>query len=174
MVPPVVLVFVDADIRQGQGDECSRRAADWLMFSYAVLYLGVFLYVASKLKNVWDGFKIKEELFFTAVIALFTVLLWLFFNNATEEFNDNTFAISTFCLLVGVAAVWSVSTIWPLYRAMKKSLELPAEILNPELLKEEFEPKPGETDADVLLRVLKNDKGRASFMQFLVSQLLCS
>jgi len=85
------------------------------------LYICVFLGFAYGLRDVVDGFHIKEELKYTAVIGILAVIPWYVFNindSAPKKINDNIFPFSTLALITAVAFAFFASTVWPLYRSI--------------------------------------------------------
>jgi len=101
------------------GDTCDRGKADTILASYAVMYLAAFIYFAFKLRQVVDAFKIKEELKWTAAVAIVVFIPWAVFNNlsSARTVNNDVFPFSTMFLLIGVSVAIGLSTIWPLYRS---------------------------------------------------------
>merc|ERR1719273_954297 len=107
------------------GDKCSvgDLSADEVLVTIFVVYLVIFFLLALSLRhsigNVgFDNFYIREELKITAYTAMLPVLPWWLFNKYWTETNLEIFPFSTFFLLVSLAFVFSVSTIWPLYRSI--------------------------------------------------------
>jgi len=84
-------------------------------------YIVVFVGFAVGLRNIVDGFHIKEELKWTAVIGLAAVVPWYIFNindSEPKRINDNIFPFSTLALITAVAFAFFASTVWPLYRSI--------------------------------------------------------
>jgi len=85
------------------------------------LYIIVFLGFAYGLRDVVDGFHIKEELKYTACTGIAAVVPWYIFNisdSVLKRINDNIFPFSTLALITAVAFAFFASTVWPLYRSI--------------------------------------------------------
>eukprot|EP01006_Ploeotia_vitrea_P039096 TRINITY_DN66311_c4_g4_i2.p1 TRINITY_DN66311_c4_g4~~TRINITY_DN66311_c4_g4_i2.p1 ORF type:complete len:556 (-),score=324.22 TRINITY_DN66311_c4_g4_i2:198-1865(-) len=118
MLPCVVLSITDSEIADLSGDECSRKWGDVVLSVYVALYVVLFLGFALNLRQVVDGFRIKEELRVTGVISILAVIPWFLFNNVWESANNSTFPFSTLALIVAIITAFVASTVWPLYRSI--------------------------------------------------------
>jgi len=117
--PAGIVTAQNRSLSYTNGDNCDRGKADTILGAYAVIYLAAFIYFAFKLRQVVDAFKIKEELKYTAAIAIIVFIPWAVFNNlsAARTVNNETFPFRTMFLLIGVNVAICLSTIWPLYRS---------------------------------------------------------
>jgi len=111
--------------------------------------------MAFKLRQVVDGFKIKEELRLTGIVAICVCIPWIGFNNWAKRINNEVFPFSTFFLLVGVSVAFGLSTLWPLYRSY----------FAPPMIEDRFS-----RDLDTLQGLLSDKEGLASFKQFLTKE----
>jgi len=113
--------------------------------------------MANKLRQVVDGFKIKEELRNTGIVAIVVFIPWIVFNNAksAKYVNDEVFPFSTFFLLVGVSVTLGLSTIWPLYLSY----------FAPPMIEDAYS-----SDLSTLHGLLQDKVGLASFKQFLTKE----
>eukprot|EP00475_Leptophrys_vorax_P001266 TRINITY_DN1067_c0_g1_i1.p1 TRINITY_DN1067_c0_g1~~TRINITY_DN1067_c0_g1_i1.p1 ORF type:complete len:487 (-),score=116.20 TRINITY_DN1067_c0_g1_i1:33-1493(-) len=176
LAPALGTIFGDSDVRNGSGDNCVRNAgfATSLMYAYAIAYLLVFLFITFKIRNIFDGFKIKQELAWTGVTLFLTVTLWVVFNypSGTESINNN-FSVSALILLVGIAVVLGLAIAWPLYMALytpPRVSEEEAAKMQEELWSKGLEVEEGEESRDVLRRILKSQTGVQFFMSYCMAE----
>lgn len=158
MVPALCSIIFDANAREDTGDNCVRHAglAATLMYLYSSLYLVVFVFITYKIREIYDGFVIKQELLSTGLTMLVTMTLWLLFNypQFTESINQY-FPVSTFILLLGILAIMCINSGWPLYLAWK--------------YKETMRALNQSRDVDKPLKledILTSPDGRKSFEEF--------
>jgi len=100
------------------GDNCQRSWSDTVLFVIILIYICVFLGFAYGLRDVVDGFHIKEELKYTACVGIVAVVPWYVFNNFLKHVNDNIFPFSTLALVIAITFAFVASTLWPLYRSI--------------------------------------------------------
>lgn len=132
----VITLSRQNDIVDGTGDDCDKGWADAVIAVYVCIYVVIFSSLAWRLRQVVDGFFIKEELRISGIVALLAVGPWLLFNTLFESANEDIFPFSTAVVVVAVAAAFTTSTIWPLYRsiyhpaAAAQNLDVPERIDN--------------------------------------------
>jgi len=120
VIPCAVLTGVSHDIRTQSGDDCNKDTGDIILAVYAAIYVLCFLAFAVNLRQVVDGFMIKEELRYTGLVGVLAVVPWVIFNNVLKEINRDTFPFSTLVLLIAISFALGLSTFWPLYRSIYK------------------------------------------------------
>lgn len=106
MVAPAILTAVLPDMRSHFGPACPRMVADFVLLGYGVLYLVFFSAFAYELRAVFDNFHIKEELRAIGCCALVSVVVWVVFNTALRDVNDDVFPISTLTLLLCILCIF--------------------------------------------------------------------
>eukprot|EP00457_Paulinella_chromatophora_P005860 gb/GEZN01005878.1/.p1 GENE.gb/GEZN01005878.1/~~gb/GEZN01005878.1/.p1 ORF type:complete len:482 (-),score=58.94 gb/GEZN01005878.1/:222-1667(-) len=119
ILPCGILTATNEKIPQLKGDSCDRFWGDIVIMIYMMGYTTLFLYFTLKLRQVVEGFKIKQELTLTACIAIVVFPPWLAFNTVLEDINNQYFPVSTLCLVLGVAAQFTVSTVLPVIQSLK-------------------------------------------------------
>jgi len=153
--PCGVITAADRNLAGLRGNNCNRGTGDAVLAVYVAVYLAVFFTFAYKLRQVVDGFKIKEELALTGFIAIACAIPWIAFNNFAKQINNDVFPFSTFFLLLGVAAAFGLSTLWPLFLSY-------------------FAPPSMEEgdggDLTTLTGLLNDKEGLTSFKQFLTKE----
>jgi len=155
-LPCALFTAGNEDLPNLTGDNCNKGWSDQVLAGYVVGYVVVFLFFAFKLRQVVDGFKIKEELKVTGVIAIVIVIPWILFNSVVKTINNEVFPFSTFFLILGVSAAFCVSTLWPLYRSYFAPPNIEASDV-PE-------------DLTTLQGLLSHKAGIASFKKFLTKE----
>jgi len=156
-LPCGLITATDRSLVSARGINCSRGLGDSFLAAYVALYLFFFFIMANKLRQVVDGFKIKEELRNTGIVAIVVFIPWIVFNNAksAKYVNDEVFPFSTFFLLVGVSVTLGLSTIWPLYLSY----------FAPPMIEDAYS-----SDLSTLHGLLQDKVGLASFKQFLTKE----
>jgi hypothetical protein len=125
LIPCAVLSYTNAsELRGAGGDNCDKAWGNDLLAAYAAGYILLFLAFGWNLRQVVDGFMIKQELRFTAFIGVAVVIPWFIFNNVFQSVNTSVFPFSTFVILVGIFFAMAASTGLPLYRSIYKPLAL--------------------------------------------------
>jgi len=155
-LPVALFTATNEQIPNLTGDHCNKGWSDQVLAAYVVSYVVVFLFLAFKLRQVVDGFKIKEELKFTGWTAVSVLIPWILFNFPLTNVNEEVFPFSTFFLVLGVSAAFCVSTLWPLYRSY----------FAPPSIEEANVPE----DLTTLQGLLAHKAGIASFKKFLTKE----
>lgn len=156
LIPAIIITAADEDIRTTSGDEdCDKKWADIVLVVYVCVYVAIFSFFAIKMRQVVDGFKIKEELRFTGVICIVGLIPWFLFNTVFEDVNIDTFPFSTLIVLIITCAALIASTGWPLYRSIYKPPNLQFHIPD---------------DISSLESLLGDEKGFQSFKEFLTRE----
>mmetsp|Transcript_35082 Transcript_35082/g.68882 ORF Transcript_35082/g.68882 Transcript_35082/m.68882 type:complete len:460 (+) Transcript_35082:48-1427(+) len=156
LLPCAILTSEYPSIRQAMGDRmCTWHDGKLLLALYGLLYFVVFCRFALSIRQIVDGFSIRQELKITGLLGLFAVPSWLLFNNVPtlKEINEEVFPVSTFCVIIAVTGVLCTSTVWPLYASLKGS-DPTTDLDIPENLSD-------------LRSILSHDQGRDAFEQFL-------
>lgn len=156
LLPCGILTATNQDIPNLAGDDCERYWGDNVLAAYMFCYVAFFLGFTFKLRQVVEGFRIKEELFVTALIAPFVFIPWFLFNSSFEDVNNDIFPFSTLCLVLGVVAQFTVSTIWPLWQSLTPP-SMDAIVVAP-------------ADVNTLAGVLSTKKGVMTFKSFLTKE----
>jgi uncharacterized membrane protein (GlpM family) len=121
LIPAAVYTGVDYDeLVHSGGDSCEKKWPDIILAIIVAGYVVVFMAFALNLRQVVDGFKLKEELRFTGIVAIIAVIPWVVFNNAAESVNNDVFPFSTLSVLIAALSALAASTYWPLYRSVYK------------------------------------------------------
>jgi len=154
-IPCLILTLTSEFVRTQTGDNCELDWGRVLLAVYVAIYAFIFLVFAWGLRAVVDGFKIKTELKFTGVIAIFAVIPWLLFNDKYKTQNADIFPFSTLALLVAVVFAFGASTLWPLFRSIYKPPQVDLDV--PENL-------------DHLNALILSPDGFESFRRFLTSE----
>jgi len=154
-LPCGILTSVDENLPQLQGDNCNRSWGDVLLGVYVAGYVCVFMWFAFKLRQVVDGFKIKEEMKITGAMGIFVFVPWIVFNTRVKSINNTVFPFSTLFLVLGASLAFVISTLYPLYRS-----------LEPPTLEMDNVPE----DISSLQGLLANKLGVASFKKFLTKE----
>jgi len=117
LLPCAVAIKLDSGTQTGDGGDCQYSWARSVLVVIVALYILVLLFFAYQLRQVVDGFQIKNELKFTGVFAVIGIIPWLLFN---EEYasQNSIFPYSTLSILVAIIGAFSASTLWPLYRSI--------------------------------------------------------
>jgi len=101
-----------------------------------------------------------------------SLTLWLAFNypNSTKSINTE-FPVSTLMILLGILAIFSASTLWPLYKLKYAPLRVPVPDIraSEELYRKGFEVEEGESSEDVMRRILASESGYKAFQSFCLS-----
>lgn len=155
LLPCGILTASDRAIPELAGDDCDRKWGDYVLSLYMAGYFFTFAFFTYKLRQVVEGFMIKQEMFWTATLGVLFIP-WMLFNTSFESANNDIFPFSTLCLVMGVALQFGISTIWPLW----KSLEPPA--------MDEVTGAPA--DVSTLAGLLSSKLGVASFKKFLTKE----
>jgi len=157
ILPCGILTALDPNLPNIRGDHCAKGWGVNVIIAYVLAYAGAFLGFAFKLRQVVDGFKVKEELGFTGLLVCLSLVPWVIFNSYATNINNEVFPFSSLFLMMGVSISFCASTIWPLYR----SYFAPPAI-------EEF----GQSSKDLttLQGVLSDRGGISSFKKFLTKE----
>jgi len=78
-LPCGLITATDRTLAGYFGSNCSRGKGDIVLAVYVALYLAIFFAMAFKMRQVVDGFKIKEELRLTGLVAIVVCIPWIFF-----------------------------------------------------------------------------------------------
>ena len=92
--------------------------------------------------------------------------LWIVFNNVAEEFNDETFPISTVVLLLGILFVFVQSTVIPLLSALFTNAKLSSDE-HKEFMHSLHASRC--SPSEKLLKILTHHIGKRYFRQYLIS-----
>jgi len=117
ILPCGILTAFDPSLPTIRGDHCVHGWGADVIIAYVVAYALAFVYFAFRLRQVVDGFKIKEELGFTGALLSACLIPWVVFNNYEATINNEIFPFSTFFLIIGMSIAFCASTVWPLYRS---------------------------------------------------------
>jgi len=138
------------------GDKCDFAWGREVLAVIVFVYITCFLIFAYKLRQVVDGFNIKNELKLTGAIGLAAVIPWFIFNTTYADINGRVFPFSTLSLVIAMVFAFLTSTIYPLFRTYYK----PPEVMMAEL------PQ----DLDKLESLLVTKQGFESFRKFLTAE----
>jgi hypothetical protein len=134
LVLPCGILTSTSQVLPGQsGEGCNLEWGLSVLAVYVGVYVCIFLWFAFKLRQVVDGFKIKEEMKLSGTIAVIVFIPWVIFNQSAKTINRETFPFSTLFLLLGVSSAFAGSTLWPLYRTYQPleeihSLQIPEDV----------------------------------------------
>jgi len=132
LIPCIVVTATESSVTDTRGDGCDKKWSDIVLTIIVAIYACIFCFFAWGLRQVFDSFKIKEELKFTGIVVGFAVVPWLVFNNFIEDVNNDVFPFSTLFLVLACAAAHGASIIWPVYRSIFQPPSL-SELKVPEL-----------------------------------------
>jgi len=155
VLPCGILTSTNEDLPRLYGDQCTRSWGEYLLGFYVLAYSVVFSWFAHALRQVVEGFRIKEEMKFTGILALVVFIPWVMFNAIFDTINDSVFPFSTLAMWIGVSLAFIVSTLVPLFRSLS-----PPDI--------GLENLP--SDLGTLEGLLTDKKGVASFKKFLTKE----
>ncbi|SPQ96644.1 unnamed protein product (mitochondrion) [Plasmodiophora brassicae] len=118
LIAPAAATVTVPHLVNGVGN-CDRGFADYVLAAFFGAYLALFLWIAYKLQDVFDGFGIKAELKTVGWTGLVSLPTWMFFNtvHVLKDFNQNVFPISTFGILIAIIIAFVRGTVWPLHRS---------------------------------------------------------
>jgi hypothetical protein len=175
LTPAFIFVFKN-DFSYEYGDFCIRNAgrSASLIYFYAVLYFVIFFYLTLKLRTIFDGFRIKQELLYIEFSWIISITIWILFNypNQTSDIN-NQFPISALFLFLGIFLEVLISIIWPIYLALHtfqkniEKLNASDENLRREL---DINPNEGQSSEDLFSRILNSQLGYSYFESFLIAR----
>jgi len=157
-IPPLILQATTTIQEQSDTDTCDLSWGRYPLIGYLVLYCVVFLFFAYNLRSVVDGFQIKNELKFSGVTVIISIVPWAVFNEDPtlgSNFNSDVFPVSTFSLLVAITCLFGASTIWPLFRSIYKPPTIRTDIPD---------------NLDVLSSLISTKEGFDSFRKFLTAE----
>jgi len=156
-IPCLILTITDNEsLSKSFGDACDFHWGRYVLGIICSIYIFCFLLFAYKLRQVVDGFNIKNELKLTGLIGVIAVIPWFLFNQIYYDINSSVFPFSTLSLLIGLFFAFLNSTMYPLIRTYYK----PPTVTFAEL------PQ----DLDKLESLITTKQGFESFRKFLTAE----
>lgn len=158
MLPCAILSATNKEIAITTGDSCNRAWGDYVLASYMLVFLVIFIFFAYTLRGAHDGFYIRQELKLTGTLSIPTVFVWLLFNNVGvfKTINNTVFPFSTLSFTACGCLALIFSTLWPLFRSIFQPPVLHRlDIAN---------------DLGTLEGILRDEEGHRSFQKFLTKE----
>jgi len=174
IIPGFILTATVDGLHDGSaGDHCYIAKGRILLITYTAIFVCIFIYIATKIRTLGSFFRIKQELFVTAIASIFSVFVWWLFNiqelepfSKLQPINDD-FPVSTLALFLGMLVVFYQSTVWPVYRSYSLPL-VNRSLKDDDALSVDLSLDFTEGSADEMLKcVLAHEKAFESFREFL-------
>lgn len=149
---PAVVLSISRAPTRGASGFCEDEPTRYYIVVQLVILASAFSLMAIRLRGIDDGLFIKRELRLTAFAAVMGGLLWVLTQGVWLHETSGTFPTHMLVAVLAYAAVFSISTLWPLWASYQTA------------------PAVQSGEIVTLRKLLAHSEGRQAFLGHLQSE----